>query len=72
MTRGGKVFKPAHLRCDNPRTETEAKKESQVAEEDNEVIKQLKYSGLDRDSVFRMQSQTHVSLVREFPIDGKD
>jgi len=42
MTRGGKVFKPAHLRCDNPTTETEAKKESQVAEEDNEVIKQLK------------------------------
>ncbi len=36
------VFKPAHLRSDNPTAETEAKKESQVAEEDNEVIKQLK------------------------------
>lgn len=67
------VFKPAHLRSDNPTAETEAKKESQVAEEDNEVIKQLKKTQANisiwgllmaskshRDPV--LQGQTHVSL----------
>ena len=38
---GKSIQAHAHLRSDNPTADTEAKKESQVTEEDNEVIPQL-------------------------------